>query len=315
MAAAFTRPLLVVLLAAAGWLAMPAASAHAASGPCLPKKGSPRCTFWTGKVVFVADGDTVDIDVDGDGRGARRVRMTGYNAMELTTYSHEASRRRGECHGVEAAARLQGLLRRGRQRVRLAAQDPRSRSGYRLRRQVSTRINGRWVDVGRVLVGEGHALWMSNPVEWAWNSTYRTLAQQAAVWGERLWNPHGCGDGPAPGAHFTIRVNYDAPGADADNVSGEWARISNRSGVDVPLAGWWFRDSALRRYRFPQWAVLGAYGSVTVRMGRGRNRDDVFHWGLPAPPFENPSYDRRGVGDGGYLFDPRGNLRASVIYP
>ena len=314
MAAAVTRPLLLVLLATAGWLALPA-HAGAASGPCLPKNGSPRCTFWSGKVTFVADGDTIDVDIAGDGRGPRRVRMTGYNAMELTTYSHEAARRRGECHAVEAAARLEGLLRRAGWRVRLAAQDARSRSGYRLRRQVSARIGGRWVDVGRVLVGEGHALWLSNPSEWAWNSSYRTLTQQAAVWGERLWNPHGCGQGPAPDADFAIRVNYDAPGADADNVSGEWARISNRSGIDVPLAGWWFRDSALRRYRFPQWAVLGAYGSVTVRMGRGRDRDDVFHWGLPAPPFENPSYDRRGVGDGGYLFDPRGNLRASVIYP
>ena len=314
MAAAVTRPLLAVLLAAAGWLALPALAA-AANGPCLPKQGSPRCTFWTGKVKFVADGDTIDVDIDGDGRGARRVRMTGYNAMELTRYSHDPARRRGECHGVEAAARLEGLLRRGHMRVRLAAQNPRSRSGYRLRRQVSTRIGGRWVDVGRILVGEGHALWLSNPTEWAWNSLYRTLTQQAAVWGERLWNPHGCGTGPATGAHLSIRVNYDAPGADAANVSGEWARISNRSAVDIPLAGWWFRDSALRRYRFPGWAVLRAYGSITVRMGRGRDRDDVFHWGLPTPPFENPSFDRRGVGDGGYLFDPRGNLRASVIYP
>ena len=314
MAATVRRPLLLVLLTVAGWLLVPAA-AGAATGRCLPKSGSPQCTFWSGKVTFVADGDTIDVDIAGDGKGARRVRVTGLNAMELTTYSHDPRRRRGECHGVEAAGRLEGLLRRGGMRVRLAAQNPRSRSGYRLRRQVSTRIGGRWVDVGRVLVGEGHALWMSNPVEWAWNSTYRTLAQQASVWGERLWNPHGCGHGPAAGAEFSIRLNYDAPGADSANVSGEWARISNRSGVEVPLAGWWFRDSALRRYRFPQWAVLGAYGSITVRMGRGRNRDDVFYWGLPAPPFENPDYDRRGVGDGGYLFDPRGNLRASVIYP
>ena len=315
MVAALPRPLLAVVLVAAGWLALPAADAEGAVGRCLPREDSPRCTFWSGRVTFVADGDTLDVDIAGDGRGPRRVRITGVNAMELTRYSHKPSLRRGECHGVAAAARLEALLRRGRMRVRLAAQNPRSRSGYRLRRQVSTRIGGRWVDAGRVLVGEGHALWMSNHDEWAWNTSYRTLAQQAAVWGERLWDPRGCGHGPAAGADLALRVNYDAPGADAENVSGEWARVSNSSALDVPLAGWWFRDSALRRSRFPDSAVLRAHGSVTVRMGRGRDRDDLFHWGLPTPPFENPSYDRRGVGDGGYLFDPRGNLRASAIYP
>ncbi len=50
-------------------------------------------------------------------------------------------------------------------------------------------------------------------------------------------------------------------------------------------------------------------------MGRGADAGDTFHRGLPTPPFGNPSYDERATGDGGYLFDPRGNLRASVIYP
>lgn len=314
MVAALPRPLLALLLAATGWLALPAADAESAVGRCLPRDDSPRCTFWSGRVTSIADGDTINVDIAGDGRGSRTIRLTGFNAMELTTYSRHPSRRRGECHAVAATARLEGMLRRGRMRVRLAAQDPRSRSGYRLRRQVSTRIGGRWVDVGRVLLGEGHALWMSNRHEWAWNSTYRPLAQQAAVWGERLYNPRGCGPGPVPHAELALRVNYDAPGPDLENVSGEFVRISNRSAVDVPLAGWWVRN-ALIRYRFPRFAVLRAHGSITVRMGRGSNRDDDFYWGLPHPPFQNPTYDSREVGDGGYLFDPRGNLRASEIYP
>jgi hypothetical protein len=37
---------------------------------------------------------------------------------------------------------------------------------------------------------------------------------------------------------------------------------------------------------------------------------------LRTPPFQNPdNHPRRAVGDGGYLFDPRGNLRAWVMYP
>jgi endonuclease YncB( thermonuclease family) len=289
--------------------------AAASVGPCKPGGSSngPLCTFWTGKVTFVADGDTIDVDVAGDGRRAsRRVRMTGYNAMELTTYSHTASKRRGDCHGVEAANRLEQILRRGRMRVRLAAQDPQSRTGGRLRRQVSTRIGGRWVDVGRSMLAEGHALWMPNGIEWAWNGDYADLSRQAAAAGLRLWDPHGCGDGP-DGA-LSLRVNYDARYNDRFNVNGEWAEIHNDSASAVSLDRWWFRDSALRRYTFQKNAVVPAGGTVTLHMGYGTDTRDELHWGLDSPPFENPSHDARATGDGGYLFDPRGNLRAWEIY-
>lgn len=291
--------------------------ASAAVGPCKPggSPNGPLCTFWTGKVTFVADGDTIDVDIARDGRKAsRRVRMTGYNAMELTTYSHTASKRRGDCHGVEAANRLEQILRRGRMRVRLAAQDPHSMTGGRLRRQVSTRIGGRWVDVGRQLLAEGHALWMPNGIEWAWNGEYADLSRQAAVAGLRLWDTRGCGDGPSPGAALTMRVNYDAKRNDRLNVNGEWAEIHNDSATAVPLERWWFRDSALRRYTFQEGAVVPAGGTVTLHMGYGADTADELHWGLDSPPFENPSHDARATGDGGYLFDPRGNLRAWEIY-
>jgi hypothetical protein len=216
---------------------------------------------------------------------------------------------------VAATARLEQLLRRGHMRVRLAAQDPASRSGHRLRRQVSVRIGGRWVDVARVLVAEGHALWLPNPVEWAWNADYAALSARAAAAGLRLWDPQGCGAGPSAGARLTMQLNFDAEGNDAANVDGEWARIANTSAAPVPLAGWWFRDSALRRYVFPAGAVVPARGALTLRMGAGADGDGVYHWGLTAPPLENPSFDARAMGDGGYLFDPRGNVRAWVIYP
>jgi micrococcal nuclease len=307
------RFLLATLIVFAAW----AAPASASVGPCLPggSPNGPLCTFWTGKVTFVADGDTIDVDIAGDGkRRSRRVRLTGFNAMELSTYSHTARKRRGDCHGVEATNRLEQLLRRGRWRVRLAAQDPRSMTGGRLRRQVSTRIGGRWVDVGRKLLAEGHALWMPNGVEWAWNRHYADLSRQAAAAGRRLWDPRGCGDGPSADATLTMRVNYDAKYNDRFNVNGEWAEIHNDSSADVSLESWWFRDSALRRYIFQKGAIVPAGGSVTLHMGYGGDTADELHWGLDSPPFENPSYDARATGDGGYLFDPRGNLRVWVIY-
>ena len=286
----------------------------ASTGKCVPGKGwSPTCTFWTGKVTFVADGDTIDVDIAGDGtHRAQRVRFTGVNAMELSVYSHTRSRRRGECHGVAATNRLEQLIRRSRWRVRLAAQDARSHSNVRLRRQISIRLHGKWVDVGRMLLAEGHALWLPGRSEWAWNRSYAVVAQQAAARGQRLYDPAGCGAGPA--ASLAMTINYDAPGNDHDNIDGEWATIRNTGSPPVSLHRWWFRDSDLRRYTFPASAVIPAGGTITLRMGRGSDMRDTYHWGLTTPPLDNPTGDDKALGDGGYLFDPRGNLRAWVIY-
>src|SRR4051812_20018798 len=143
---------LVLLLVAA-----PAAQAR--SAPCGPGGFSPTCRVWTGKVVFVDDGDTVDVDLDGDGgHTPRRVRITGIQAMEQTVYSSVVSRRRGACGALEATSRLERMLRAAHWRVRLTAQDPTKTSRGRLQRSVAARLGGRWVDVGDVLVREGRAL-------------------------------------------------------------------------------------------------------------------------------------------------------------
>lgn len=307
--------LLVTLIAL---LAFTAAPASAAVGPCLPGNdpdSSPLCQFWYGKAKAAADGDTIEVDIAGDGtRAGRRIRLTGVNAMELTRYSARAALREGDCHGVEATARLEQLLKRGRWRVRLAAQDAASHARARLRRQVSVRIAGRWVDVAAKLLAEGHGLWLSNEYEWAWNARYANLSRKAAYAGRRLWNPEGCGWGPHPEAQVSLDVNYDAPRNDRFNVNGEYVRIFNRSSVPLPLNGWYFRDSGLRRYTFQTGSAVPAGGSVTLRMGYGTDTADELHWGLDTPPFDNPSHDWRATGDGGYLFDPRGNLRAWAIY-
>jgi endonuclease YncB( thermonuclease family) len=307
----------LVLAVAVALLACAATAvpAPAATRPCVPGAASPRCTVWTGKATFVADGDTVDVDVAGDGtRVLRRIRLTGLNAMEMTRYSGYADRRRGACHAVEATARLERLLRRGRMRVRLAAQDPASRAGSRLRRHLSVRIGGRWVDAGRILLAEGHALWLPNGVEHAWNRDFRAQAELAAARRLRLYDASACGPGPSAEAALELELNFDAAGRDDLNPDGEWMRVRNRAAAAVPLAGWWLRDSSLRRFTFPAGTVLAPGGAVTVHVGRGAREDDALHWGLAAPAFENPTDDRRAMGDGAYLFDPEGDLRAGLIY-
>lgn len=293
-----------------------AGPASAAMGPCVVGEPGPRCHVWTGKATFIDDGDTIDVDVAGEGTSrVRRVRMIGVQAMELSRYSKYADRRRGQCHGVAAADRVDRLVRRAHWRVRLAAQDPGSHSGARPRRLVALRIGGRWVDLGTILLREGHALWLPNHIEWATNARYRELSLDARDRGVGLWNPSGCGAGPQASIEPQMDLRYDADHNDFENVNGEWARIVNPADTPLHLGGWWFRDSALRRYTFPSGATVPAHGAVTLYMGRGSSGGDRFFWGLPAPPFENPTFDARSMGDGGYLFDPRGNLRASVIYP
>jgi micrococcal nuclease len=299
------------LLIAVTLLVAAPAAAEARTGPCLPDGGGPRCHLWVGKVVHVHDGDTIEVRAGGRNL---RVRITGIQAMEQTVYSSYATRRRGECHAVAATDRLERLVRGSRGIVRLAAQRRSSRSGHRWRRSVAVRDGDGWRDVGRVLVAEGHALWLTNPDEWAWNAIYAEAAERAREQRLRLWHPDACGAGPSAEADLDVRVNWDADGVDVENPNGEWIRVVNRSDREVPLAGWWVRDSALRRYRFPSWAKVGARDSVTVRVGRGNARGSVFHWGLGAPAFENPIGDGRNVGDGAYLFDPDGDLRASAMY-
>ena len=306
---------LTCLLTAA--LALPAAASAVTSGQCLLRSSGPICHVWTGKVTYIADADTVYIDVDGDGRRTtERVRITGINATEQYTYPRRASLRRGECHAIEATARLEQLLRSGKMRVRLIAQDPESRSGPRLRRSLAVRYRGRWRDVGRTLLAEGHAVWLPNRREHAWNRDYHVLANRAARAQLNLWDPDYCGAGPHYGAAPLLRVNWDADGDDHLDPNGEWVRITNPDPVaPLALAGWWLRDSALRRFTFPEWATVPPGGAITVYAGVGDANETEFYWGLRSAPFDNVRADPLNMGDGAYLLDPQGDVRASATYP
>ena len=293
---------------------MPAAPAAAATGPCVIGTQSPTCNVLTGKVTFVADGDTIDVDIDGDGRGERRTRIIGIQAMEMSRYSKYRARRRGECHGVAAANRLDAMVRAAGRRARIASMASDPRTGRRLYRSIALRIRGAWVDVGATLLREGHALWFPNHAEWAWNASYSEIAQRAALGGRRLWDTDACRPGPAQSTGLRVEVNWDADGNDAVNANGEWFDVVNASAQDVALGGWWVRDSHLRRFVFPAGAVVGAGRRVRVHVGRGSADGAHYYWGLPAPAFENVG-GTPGMGDGGYLFDRDGDLRAWDVYP
>jgi endonuclease YncB( thermonuclease family) len=307
---------LTLLLALGALLCAPVAADAAKRHRCLPY-GSVQCFMWTGKATFVADGDTIYVNIDGDGsRRSFPVRLSGINAMEQTTYTSRASQRRGECHALEATARLEQLLKASKFNVRLLAQDPASRSYHRLRRAVYVRSGGRWIDVARTLLSEGHVLWAPNWSETAWHRDYSILQARAMQAGQNLWNPGYCGLGPNEGQPIQLLVNWDADGDDALNPEGEWVRIKNLDPVNpLPLGGWWLRDAGQRRYRFPSTATVAPGGEQTVYVGEGDDTGTELYWGLRKPQFANVTRDARSVGDGAYLFDPQGDMRASFLYP
>ena len=182
---------------------------------------------------------------------------------------------------------------------------------------MAVRIDGRWRDVATILLAEGHALWLPNRGEWAWNAGYSTIAEQAAAAGLGLWNPTYCGLGPSDASPLRVIVDADANGADEDNLNGEWIRVRNLDPVnEVHLGGWWLRDSALSRYVFPELGHAAAR-RVAHRLRRQGHRhvDRVLLEQRKWPAFENANGGERAMGDGAYLFDPQGDLRAWMTYP
>ncbi|MEV6342731.1 lamin tail domain-containing protein [Actinoplanes sp. NPDC051851] len=295
---------------------LPATGAAAATGMCRQATGSPRCQVWTGKVAWVPDGDTLLVDVNGDGtKTPVSIRLIGVQAMEQHVYSPQPAKRRGECHSLEATARVESMVRAGRGVVRMTAINSGSSSRNRPLRSVSVKINGTWQDIGLDLVRNGYALWLPFGGEWAWDSTYELASAYASHEGKRLFDTDSCGSGPSQAAKLTVWANSDADGDDDLNLNGEWIRIGNPTAADVPVGGWWVRDSGLRRYTFARGTVIPAGGAVYVHVGSGTDTVTDKYWGLTSPIFTNVDPGRHVVGDGAYLFDPQGDLRGWMMYP
>ncbi|GAB1641262.1 lamin tail domain-containing protein [Krasilnikovia sp. MM14-A1259] len=310
------RRLTAALAAALVAVPLTAAPASAAMGACLPVAGSPRCHVWTGKVAWVADGDTVLVDINGDGtKTPKSVRIIGMQAMEQHVYSPNPKKRRGDCHALAATARVEQLVRAGGGVVRMTALHASSSSRNRPLRSISVKINGQWRDIGTDLVRRGLTLWQPFGGEWAADSTYRQMEALAANDGINLFDTDSCGSGPYQSSKISVWVNSDADGEDAKNLNGEWVRVGNDSPADVRIGGWWVRDSGLRRYTFPSDTVVPANGAVFLHVGRGTNTATHKYWGLTGPVFENVGAASHTLGDGAYLFDRQGDVRAWMQYP
>jgi micrococcal nuclease len=273
------------------------------------------------RVLFVADGDTLRARLP-DG-SVRLIRFTGINAPEVHRYKVRTAQARGDCHSVEALRLVRRLLPVG-STIDLKAQNMASQTGnrHRLRRLV-WRL-GAPHNVAAEELLRGLALWLPNRVENDDDPLFRSLAQHALSEGIGMYDPLACQGAPQPEdqPYLHVVVHPDAYGNDRQNLNDEYVAVSLAPGAPAPLrlGGWFVRDSALRHpvgpvpgLPFPPGAVLSAGQTVAVRVGCGPSNTPgeytgaSLYWCRHAPMFENS-------GDGGYLFDPVGNLRAGNIY-
>ena len=260
-----------------GWLLVAAAPAQAAgpTAPCLGAEPLRACHVWTGKVVRVSDGDTIAVDLDRDGTRRRREGSPDRHPSDGADALRKATRA-GECHGVDATERLEELVAEsgGSRTVSRRRTVPAPRLGRAAASGGRSRSSGTASGPtrGPPAAGGACAVVRERRRNGRWNGRYSRLAEEAAARGVGIWDGRSCGTdqlGPAANA-VHLKVKWDANGDDGENLDGEWVRIRNTDALHpLKLGGWWFRDSALRRYTFPPGAVVLAGGSIRLRIGAG----------------------------------------------
>lgn len=306
--------LLLCVLLAALVSASPASAAR--TGPCFHGYRGTPCHFQTGTMTGLNDGDTIYVDLDGDGtHRSVTARFRSLNTMELTRHTNKRRLRRGECGAVISTNMTEDLIRSGHNRVRLSSQHPLTGPDGRLRRWVAFRRHGHWVDLGSVLIGSGHAMLMEVDNDHAFNLRYNRLAQEAALAQRGMWNPSACGAGPQQDVPIRLWADWEPTGN--DTADHEWVTIQNQSPTEtLRLGGWRFRAGPPQiKFVFPAGYQLPPGATATVYIGQAAPASDVFSWGLAHPILGNPTGPPVNRADSMLLLDPDGDVRAHLTWP
>lgn len=254
-------------------------------------------------VTRIVDGDTFLANVPGT--GTVRVRLLGMQAPES-----------GTCNSRPSRQSLRDLVLD--KQVRLSSDDA-SSIGKELRplRFAEVYTDNGWVDVGGEQLRRGHALWLPKAREPRNNNAYQLVVREAMANRVHLWDPMFCGRGPDQDAVLRMWVESNPPGPDRRNLNGEWVRIHNVGATAVDLTGWKLRDSSLnQRLKFATGSVVAPGETMRVHVGSGEDGPLVRYWGLSNPLFTDARrIGGQWVGDGAYLKDTHGDIRASFMYP
>jgi hypothetical protein len=273
-----------------------------------------------GRVIHVADGDTIDIDIYGDGTSTPvRTRIAGIQAMEIHVPQTTSD---DECHAKQAQDYLKSILRpkdlygTGEVVLIRALHASSSSLGRPLRHIIRERDG---LVVGRAVIAAQYAFAFPVTIEPTYNRLYMTTTQAAinAPKSGRIWDTGSCGWGPAQGARLKMWANYDSEPT-MEGEKGEWIKIQNLSGSGATLKGWHLRDSGHTFYSMPT-RTIAAGGILTIYIvddDSHTNTTTKLFWNPPnlTHLFEDPDAGKT-IGDEALLVDPHGDVRAVFAYP
>ncbi|AKG91661.1 Micrococcal nuclease-like protein [Geoglobus ahangari] len=250
---------------------------------------------YTARVVYVVDGDTIDVLFQ-DGT-KERIRILGIDCPET-----DASRnRKGEYDGIadtqylavwgrKAEERAKELLD-GKQVVVQTDDKAEPRDVYgRLLAYVY--VNG--VDFGAVMIKEGYARCYYE-AEFSKRDLYRQLEEEAKQNKIGLWNY-------SPPVVEILSVNYDACGEvdDRECLNDEYVVIANTGSTSVSLYGWKIQDESGKYYIFPD-VVLDPGEQVILHTGKGLDNSTDIFWNSGRAIWNNDH-------DTAYLYNSEGEL-------
>lgn len=250
-------------------------------------------TAWTGTIVDVTDGDTMDVrlpngsietvrllGVDTPETSVGRVSPDEWEDIPDTTDGRDWLVNHGDDATSYAEERLEG------QEVYIETDPEADRRGYygRLLVYISqsetaeTSFNG-------LLLQNGYARYYDS--EFSEQAVYQdaeSTAQQddIGVWGYSV--PETATDAPAGGSGsgsgvVVASIHEDADGNDNENLNDEYVTFENTGDEAVDLSGWTVSDEADHVYTFPNGFTLEAGAKVTLYTGSGTDTDTELYWG------------------------------------
>jgi endonuclease YncB( thermonuclease family) len=202
------------------------------------------------------------------------------------------------------------------------------------------------IDVQAEQIKAGWSLWWPQAAEWAHNKTYLDLMNDAKARGVGIWNPNLCG--ASPGGVPLMWFSQDAPqiqgSLDLDQrepAFGEYVILYNPTNSVMTLTDWSLRDNSLNFF----WSdangwmqgsnkfgplELAPFGHRIIYLDNppadgypngyplSSTEYEYFNWSRNTPGAQLTNGSINGTyanGDGLYLQDPRGNIRASMTNP
>ncbi len=267
-----------------------------------------------GYAAMVVDGDTLRFS------HSRNRTTDNYQVVRLLgVQAPEKFPGASGCEGPAAHEFLREAIE-GRPVVLASATDSRSSIRNRRTRTVYVRMpDGSWIDASALMLAAGFGQWMPKKIEPVHNLQYRKIFDTARAKGLNMWDPQYCGVGPP--ANLRLVIQPDPVGVDSRELNDEYVAVVNDGAERVDLSGWVLRDSSLDWLRLPPGTGVDPGSVLTVRSGSGPNTSSTVYWGRRSPVWANFTTaagvrTRFGfIGDGAYLLDPEGNVRASKVYP